>query len=75
MHRYLESSKLAFADRNAYLGDPDFVDVPLRCLLSESFADVRGSLISETARPTPSLRDLPDEARRRPPMTDSRRRT
>ena len=53
MHRYLEASKLAFADRGAYLGDPDFVDVPLRCLLSQSFADGRGSLISDTALPTP----------------------
>jgi gamma-glutamyltranspeptidase/glutathione hydrolase len=53
MHRFLEASKLAFADRGAYLGDPDFVDVPLRCLLSQSFADGRGSLISDSALPTP----------------------
>ena len=30
LHRFLEASRYAFADRNAYLGDPDFVDVPLR---------------------------------------------
>ena len=35
LHRYLEASRYAFADRGRYLGDPDFVDVPLRCLLSD----------------------------------------
>jgi gamma-glutamyltranspeptidase/glutathione hydrolase len=53
LHRYLESSKLAYADRAAYLGDPDFVDVPVRCLLSQPFADGRGALIGQSALPTP----------------------
>jgi gamma-glutamyltranspeptidase/glutathione hydrolase len=53
LHRYLEASKLAFADRNAYLGDPKFVDVPLRGLLSDAFAATRRSLIGETALPVP----------------------
>jgi len=47
LHHYLEASKLAFADRNAYLGDPDYVDVPLGCLLSDPFAAQRRALIAE----------------------------
>ena len=53
LHYFLEASKFSFADRNAYLGDPDFVDVPLRGLLSQSFADERRALIGETAAPAP----------------------
>jgi gamma-glutamyltranspeptidase / glutathione hydrolase len=53
LHRYLEASKLAFADRGAYLGDPKFVHVPLHGLLSDAYAANRRSLITETALPTP----------------------
>jgi gamma-glutamyltranspeptidase/glutathione hydrolase len=49
LHRYLEASRYAFADRNAYVGDPDYVDVPLRCLLSDAFAGERRALITDTA--------------------------
>ena len=45
LHHYLEASKLAYADRNAFIGDPAFVDVPLRGLLSDPFAADRRSLI------------------------------
>ena len=41
LHRYLEASALSFADRGAYVGDEDFVDVPKRALLSQRFADER----------------------------------
>jgi gamma-glutamyltranspeptidase/glutathione hydrolase len=41
MHLYLEASALAFADRGAYVGDPRFVDVPLRDLLSDKYAAER----------------------------------
>lgn len=41
LHRYLEASALAFADRGAYLGDLAYVDVPLRDLLSQRFARER----------------------------------
>ena len=39
VHRIAEAMKLAFADRAAYLGDPDFVDVPTHRLVSKSYAD------------------------------------
>jgi gamma-glutamyltranspeptidase/glutathione hydrolase len=47
LHHYLEASKLAYADRNEYVADPDFVDVPLRGLLSDPFAAERRSLIRD----------------------------
>src|SRR5438128_4768011 len=53
LHRYLEASRLAFADRNKYLGDPDVVDVPLSGLLSKAFAAQRRALIGPTAATSP----------------------
>jgi gamma-glutamyltranspeptidase/glutathione hydrolase len=53
LHRYLEASKLAFADRNRWVGDPGFVDVPLAGLLSKQFAASRRCLIGPTALPIP----------------------
>jgi gamma-glutamyltranspeptidase / glutathione hydrolase len=47
LHLLLESSRFAFADRNAYLADPGFFDVPLRGLLSDSFAAERRALVDE----------------------------
>jgi gamma-glutamyltranspeptidase/glutathione hydrolase len=44
-HLYLEASRLAFADRNAYLADPEYVDAPVAGLLSKQFATLRRSLI------------------------------
>src|SRR5205823_9936129 len=55
LHRYLEASKLAFADRNRWVGDPGFVSVPLDGLLSKDFAAERRCLIGGTALPTPVL--------------------
>ena len=49
LHRYLEASKLAYADRNAFVGDPAFVDVPLRGLLSDAYARERSRLIRDDA--------------------------
>jgi gamma-glutamyltranspeptidase/glutathione hydrolase len=43
----LEASRYTFADRNAYLADPDFFDVPLSGLLSDSFAAERRALIDK----------------------------
>ncbi|MGH8834653.1 MAG: gamma-glutamyltransferase [Actinomycetes bacterium] len=53
LHYYLEASRYSFADRNAYLGDSDFVDVPLAGLLSDSFAAERRALITGIAATSP----------------------
>ncbi len=45
LHHYLEASRLAFADRGRYVGDPAYVDVPVRQLLSDAFAHERACLI------------------------------
>jgi gamma-glutamyltranspeptidase/glutathione hydrolase len=48
LHHYLEASRLAFADRNRYVGDPRFVDVPLTQLLSPAYGRERACLIDPT---------------------------
>ncbi|WP_166349890.1 gamma-glutamyltransferase [Phytoactinopolyspora limicola] len=53
LHLLIESSALAFADRNAYLGDPSFIDIPLRGLLSDEFAAERRTLIGADASTKP----------------------
>lgn len=45
LHLYFEATAHAFADRNAYVGDPAFVDVPTETLLSQDFADARACVI------------------------------
>ncbi|MFE6778974.1 gamma-glutamyltransferase [Streptomyces sp. NPDC057702] len=47
LHRYIEASRVAFADRGRWVGDPRFEDVPTRQLLSERFAAARACLISD----------------------------
>jgi gamma-glutamyltranspeptidase / glutathione hydrolase len=49
LHTIIECSKLAFADREAWYGDPDHFDVPLDALLSPSYVDERRALIGEDA--------------------------
>jgi gamma-glutamyltranspeptidase/glutathione hydrolase len=53
LHLMLEASRYTFADRNAYLADPDFFKVPLAGLLSDSFAAERRALITEQAASSP----------------------
>jgi gamma-glutamyltranspeptidase/glutathione hydrolase len=48
LHLFLDASRFSFADRNAYLADADFFDVPLPGLLSDSFAAERRALINPT---------------------------
>ena len=54
LHTLIEALKLAYADRHAYYGDPDFVDVPMRGLLDRSYAALRASNI-DASRAAPEM--------------------
>ncbi|MET7654900.1 MULTISPECIES: gamma-glutamyltransferase [unclassified Streptomyces] len=49
LHHYLEASRIAFADRGRWVGDPAFEDVPTKQLLSQKYADSRACLIKDDA--------------------------
>jgi len=49
VHTIVECAKLAFADREAFYGDPNFIDVPLDRLLSPEYNDERRLLVGEAA--------------------------
>lgn len=48
LHLLLEAKKLAFADRDRYLSDPAFVDIPIERLLSKSYAEEQRARIDPT---------------------------
>ncbi|MEU9417196.1 gamma-glutamyltransferase [Streptomyces sp. NPDC048272] len=45
LHRFIEASRISFADRGRWVGDPAAEDVPTRELLSQRFADTRACLV------------------------------
>ncbi len=49
VHTIVECGKLAYADREAYYGDPEFVEVPLNQLLSREYNDGRRKLVGKHA--------------------------
>jgi gamma-glutamyltranspeptidase / glutathione hydrolase len=49
IHTVTECAKLAFADREAWYGDPDFTDVPITTLLSADYNDARRRLVTAEA--------------------------
>jgi len=49
IHLQVEAAKLAFADREKFYGDPDFVKVPADLLLSDKYNDERRTLITNKA--------------------------
>ncbi|HWD85206.1 MAG TPA: gamma-glutamyltransferase family protein [Solirubrobacteraceae bacterium] len=53
LFHYLEASRLAYADRKEYVGDPRYVQVPLQGLLSPAFAATRRCLIGDSALTSP----------------------
>ena len=63
LHEMAEAEKLAYADRAAWLGDPDFVKIPLAGLISKTYAEhLRGFIAPDRARPAADIR--PDEPQR-----------
>jgi gamma-glutamyltranspeptidase/glutathione hydrolase len=61
LHREAEAMRRAFSDRNIYLGDPDFVTMPLGRLLSATYADsLRATIDTARATRTPPPPPLPD---------------
>ena len=63
IHTVIECAKLAFADREAWYGDPKFVDVPLAALLDARYIESRRALVSGEA----SLELRPGRVEDRPP--------
>ena len=53
LFHYLEASRLSYADRNAYVGDPRYVSVPVSGLLNPEFAATRRCLIGNQALTSP----------------------
>ncbi|BEU95880.1 gamma-glutamyltransferase [Acidovorax sp. DW039] len=57
LHYMAESSKLAYADRSEYLGDPDFVKIPLKGLTSKRYAESLAKTIDgNRARPAKEIK-------------------
>ncbi|MFF9767897.1 gamma-glutamyltransferase [Streptomyces sp. NPDC053086] len=49
LHHFIEASRISFADRGRWVGDPAFEDVPAKQLLSQRYADSRACLIKNDA--------------------------
>ena len=74
-HVVTETMKLAFADRDCFIADPRFVDVPLHALLSDAFARERRALIrmDRAAPGMPPAGRVPGRTpHREPPATAQR---
>ena len=56
MHHMAESMKYAYADRSKYLGDPDFVNVPVKALTDKKYAaHIRSKIDSDKATPSKDI--------------------
>ena len=60
---FAEASRLMYADRDHYVGDPDFVAVPVDGLLADAYIAPRRALIGAVAAPAAPLHGLPEGAR------------
>ena len=60
LHLFTEAMKIAYADRSEYLGDPDFVKVPVAALTSKRYAAERAKTIDpDKARPSKDIKPGP----------------
>ena len=64
-HLFAESSRLAYADRDMYLGDPDYIRIPLKGLLDPKYIARRSALISATGSMANVTAGTPPGAARR----------
>ena len=60
LHHLTESMKLAYADRSKYLGDPDFVEIPVQKLIAKEYASDRRRLIN-SSQATPATEIAPGQ--------------
>lgn len=66
IHLMVEAMKIAYADRSKYLGDPDFVKVPVQQLLSPAYAKKRCQEINmQVARPSTEVKPVDKETLQR----------
>lgn len=65
-----QAERLMYADRDRYVGDPDFVSVPVKGLLDGGYADERARLIGETWGPPPEAGVPPGAKTRGPDRTN-----
>lgn len=66
IHLMVEAMKIAYSDRSQYLGDPDFVKVPVQELLSPAYAKKRRQEINmQVARPSTEVKPVDKETLQR----------
>lgn len=66
---FSQASRLAYADRDRYIGDPAFVEAPIEGLLDPGYLDERVKLIGPIAGPAPAPGDPPGAKARAPDRT------
>jgi gamma-glutamyltranspeptidase/glutathione hydrolase len=63
VHVAVEAMRRAYADRNFYLGDPDYVEIPMGRLLSQAYADsLAGTIDMRLASDSRSFNRVPEES-------------
>jgi gamma-glutamyltranspeptidase/glutathione hydrolase len=70
VHLFAQAGRLAFADRNKYVGDPDHVTVPVEGMLDEDYLDSRAALIDAQDMGTAPAGDPPGEFDPTAPQTN-----